>query len=78
MWSLGKVTGTPEVKRVYISSFWDKPFTHAENKELFEKEREDLFKELRGLPRNAAVRKVRSAWHGTFITQPPRCRSTIS
>ena len=23
MWSLGKVTGTPEVKRVYISSFWE-------------------------------------------------------
>jgi hypothetical protein len=58
MWSLGKVTGTPEVKRVFISSFWEKPFTHAENKELFEKEREGLFKELRGLPRTAAIRKV--------------------
>jgi hypothetical protein len=26
MWSLGKVTGTPEVKRVYISSFFDREF----------------------------------------------------
>lgn len=26
MWSLGKVSQTPEVKRVYISSFWDKEF----------------------------------------------------
>ena len=25
MWSLGKCLGTPEVVRVYISSFWDKP-----------------------------------------------------
>ena len=58
MWSLGKVTMTPEVKRVYISSFWDKPWNHGESASLFEKEREDLFKELRGLPRNAATRKV--------------------
>ncbi len=58
MWSLGKVSMTPEVKRVYISSFWEKDFVHPENKLLFEKEREDLFKELRGLPRNAAIRKV--------------------
>jgi hypothetical protein len=58
MWSLGKVMETPEVKRVYISSFWDKQFVHAENKELFEKERDDLFKQLRELPRNAAIRKV--------------------
>jgi len=26
MWSLGKVVNTPEVLRVYISSFWDKPY----------------------------------------------------
>ena len=62
MWSLGKVSVNPEVKRVFISSFWNKPFVHPENKELFEKEREDLFKELRGLPRNAAVRKVRQQY----------------
>lgn len=73
MWSLGKAMQTPEVKRVYISSFWDKPFAdngshvgysvtaHKRDmflQELFEKEREDLFRELRELPRNAAVRKV--------------------
>ena len=28
--------------------------------DLFEKEREDLLKELRDLPRNAAMRKVKS------------------
>jgi hypothetical protein len=26
MWSLGKVTDTPEVKRVFIGTFWDKPY----------------------------------------------------
>ena len=25
MWSLGKCIGTPEVVRVYLGSFWDKP-----------------------------------------------------
>eukprot|EP00041_Stephanoeca_diplocostata_P035330 m.1241529 g.1241529 ORF g.1241529 m.1241529 type:complete len:557 (-) comp24680_c0_seq1:1954-3624(-) len=58
MWSLGKVAGTPEVKRVYISSFWDKPLQEGSNKELFEAEREDLFKELRELPRYSAIRKI--------------------
>ena len=56
--SLGKVAGTPEVKRVYISSFWDKPLQEGSNKELFEAEREDLFKELRELPRYSAIRKI--------------------
>lgn len=58
MWSLGKVTGTPEVKRVYISSFWDKPFQNKDNEALFQAEREDLFRELRELPRYSAVRKI--------------------
>eukprot|EP01147_Barroeca_monosierra_P000064 gene64-3460_t len=58
MWSLGKVCQTPEVKRVYISSFWDRDFQNQENAELFEKERDDLLKELRDLPRNSAMRKI--------------------
>ena len=39
MWSLGKVSGTPEVKRVYISSFWERPFQNTDNATLFEIER---------------------------------------
>jgi hypothetical protein len=31
---------------------------NKENQALFDKEREDLLKELRALPRNAAVRKI--------------------
>jgi hypothetical protein len=30
MWSLGKITQTPEVKRVYISSFWVHEFSVRE------------------------------------------------
>jgi len=60
MWSLGKVVKTPEVIRVYLGSFWDKPLaeTGKSNSDLFSAEQEDLISDLRSLPRNAAVRKV--------------------
>lgn len=28
MWSMGKVFDNPEVVRVYVGSFWDKPLKH--------------------------------------------------
>jgi len=34
MWSLGKVFETPEVCRVYIGSFWDKPPANPETAPL--------------------------------------------
>ncbi|KAL8608656.1 3-hydroxyisobutyryl-CoA hydrolase [Nucella lapillus] len=58
MWSLGKVLSTPEVARVYIGSFWDQPLHFDMNRRLFELEEQDLFKDLQGLPRNAALRKL--------------------
>lgn len=58
MWSLGKVLGTPEVIRVYIGSFWDRPRQYTENQVLFEAEQEDLFADIQRLPRTSAVRKL--------------------
>eukprot|EP00949_MAST-11_sp_MAST-11-sp1_P003616 g3616.t1 len=60
MWSLSRVIKSPESLRVYVSSFWDKPYseTGRSNAELFDKEARDLLEDLRGLPRNAAVRKI--------------------
>ncbi|CAB1331138.1 unnamed protein product, partial [Coregonus sp. 'balchen'] len=58
MWSLGKVINTPEVVRVYLGSFWAKPLQNTENRRLFEAETKDLFKDIQGLPRNAALRKL--------------------
>lgn len=58
MWSLGKVLGTPEVTRVYIGSFWDKPFQNDGNRRLFEAEQEDLFNDMQSLPRTNAVRRL--------------------
>lgn len=58
MWSLGKVLQTPEVARVYLGSFWDKPLHFDYNRKLFELEKQDLFSDLQGLPRNVALRKL--------------------
>ncbi|RKP17681.1 hypothetical protein ROZALSC1DRAFT_30549, partial [Rozella allomycis CSF55] len=58
MWSLGKVIQTPEVVRVYISSFGDYPGQYDDHKSLVEVEHKDLLNDLLGLPRNSATRKI--------------------
>lgn len=58
MWSLGKVVNSPEVVRVYVGSFWDNIKEKSENFPLIMAEHEDLLRDLRDLPRNAAVRKI--------------------
>ncbi|XP_073058896.1 EH domain-containing protein 1-like [Primulina eburnea] len=62
MWSLGKVLNTPEVMRVYIGSFNDKPINEAAagpiGKVLFEKEQEDLLTDLKDIPKKACDRRI--------------------
>ncbi|KAK4386942.1 EH domain-containing protein 1 [Sesamum angolense] len=62
MWSLGKVLNTPEVMRVYIGSFNDKPIREGVSgpmgKELFEKEQEDLLSDLKDIPKKACDRRI--------------------
>ncbi|CAH9082255.1 unnamed protein product [Cuscuta europaea] len=61
MWSLGKVLDTPEVVRVYIGSFNDKPVkegTDHMGKDLFEKEQDDLLEDLIDIPKKACDRKI--------------------
>ncbi|XP_072953588.1 EH domain-containing protein 1-like [Typha angustifolia] len=62
MWSLGKVLNTPEVVRVYIGSFNDKPVNEAAvgplGKELFEREQDDLLSDLKDIPKKACDRRI--------------------
>ncbi|KAH6795792.1 hypothetical protein C2S51_036778 [Perilla frutescens var. frutescens] len=63
MWSLGKVLNTPEVMRVYIGSFNDKPINEAAaagplGKDLFEKEQENLLTDLKDIPKKACDRRI--------------------
>ncbi|KAJ0692129.1 putative EH domain-containing protein [Helianthus annuus] len=62
MWSLGKVLNTPEVTRVYVGSFNDKPVNKESldsmGKELFEKEQDDLLVDLMDIPKKACDRQI--------------------
>merc|ERR1719211_654924 len=58
MWSLGKVFKTPEVLRVFVGSFWDKPYEDEHNAELFDAEALDLIADLKSLPRHRVTRKI--------------------
>ncbi|CAK8565665.1 unnamed protein product [Lathyrus sativus] len=62
MWSLGKVLNVPEVMRVYIGSFNDKPGNNTVNgilgNELFEREQDDLLTDLKDIPKKACDRKI--------------------
>jgi len=58
LWSLGKVLNTPEVLRVYVSSFWDKPYKEQECTKLFDVEKTDLLADLKALPRSASIRRI--------------------
>lgn len=60
MFSLSKCIRTPEVPRVHMGSFMDKPIEEigALNAPLFKAEADDLLNDLRGLPRHSAVRKI--------------------
>ncbi|KAK3242065.1 hypothetical protein CYMTET_48225 [Cymbomonas tetramitiformis] len=76
MWFLGKVFSTPEVKRSYISSFWDEPLKNPELERFMNAERDKLVTDLKGLPLgnqsrkiNEFVRRVRSARVHLLILQ---------
>lgn len=58
LWNVGQILRTPEVARVYISSFWDEPYQYDYHKRLFDEDKENLMQELRSLPTTAIVRKI--------------------
>eukprot|EP00854_Cymbomonas_tetramitiformis_P009485 gene9485-11237_t len=58
MWFLGKVFSTPEVKRSYISSFWDEPLKNPELERFMNAERDKLVTDLKGLPLGNQSRKI--------------------
>ena len=44
MWSLGKALKCPEVAKVYMGSFWDRPYINDGLKEMFETDQDKLMK----------------------------------
>lgn len=75
LWNVGKVLRTPEVTRVYVSSFWDEPYRFKDHQQLFEEDKTAILDELGRLPQTALLRKthtvvarVRRARAHYFIT----------
>jgi len=60
LWNVGKVLRTPEVARVFISSFWDQPYRFRDHQQLFDEDKEAIIQELNSLPRTALLRKIDS------------------
>mmetsp|Transcript_2384 Transcript_2384/g.5661 ORF Transcript_2384/g.5661 Transcript_2384/m.5661 type:complete len:446 (-) Transcript_2384:206-1543(-) len=58
LWNVGKVFQTPEVARVFVSSFWNEPYRFQDHKTLFEEDKAAVVKELQTLPHTALLRKI--------------------
>lgn len=58
-WYMGKVVTTPDVPKVYVSSFWKEPFKvqSEEARSHLEQDKKNLLDELRQVPKTAALRK---------------------
>mmetsp|Transcript_131 Transcript_131/g.194 ORF Transcript_131/g.194 Transcript_131/m.194 type:complete len:457 (-) Transcript_131:190-1560(-) len=58
LWNVGKVLRTPEIAKVFTSSFWTQPYRYEDHKQLFDEDKEAVLKELKELPRTALLRKM--------------------
>jgi len=58
LWNVGKILRTPEVARVFVSSFWDSEYRFEDHKQLFDEDKKAIVEELRGLPRATLLRKT--------------------
>jgi hypothetical protein len=58
LWNVGKVLRTPEVARVYISSFWEQPYRFQDHQQLFDEDKSAVLAELSELPRTSWLRKI--------------------
>ncbi|CAE7675385.1 Ehd1 [Symbiodinium necroappetens] len=58
LWNVGKVFQTPEVARVFVSSFWNEPYRFQDHVTLFEEDKAAVVKELQSLPHTALLRKI--------------------
>lgn len=58
LWNLGQVFQTPEVPRVLMSSFWDRPYQQDHHAHLFDADKQFLLAELQALPDRSITRKI--------------------
>jgi len=72
LWNVGKVLRTPEVTRVYVSSFWDEEYRFKDHKCLFDEDKSAVLDELVRLPQTALLRKAH-----TIVARVRRARAHL-
>jgi len=58
LWNLGQVLRTPEVTRVFVSSFHEQPYKHQDLSSMFNDDKAKILQELASLPRATLLRKA--------------------
>ena len=57
-WALARILKAPEVRRIYVGSFWDQPLQPGFMNELYEKEAHALLADIASVPRNNTTAKL--------------------
>ncbi|CAJ1350239.1 unnamed protein product [Effrenium voratum] len=73
LWNVGKVLRTPEVARVFVSSFWNEEYLYQDHKKLFDQDKDAVLKELRSLPQTSLLRKINN-----FTARVRRVRTHVT
>uniref|UniRef100_A0A7S1S483 Dynamin-type G domain-containing protein n=1 Tax=Alexandrium catenella TaxID=2925 RepID=A0A7S1S483_ALECA len=73
LWNVGKVFRTPEVTRVFVSSFWEEEYRFQDHKQLFDEDKQAVLKELHDLPRTSLLRKINN-----FVGRVRRVRAHLA
>lgn len=58
LWNVGKILQTPEITRVFVSSFWDQPYRYKDHEDLFNEDKGAVLKEIEMLPLTSVSRKI--------------------
>jgi len=72
LWNVGKILQTPEVTRVFISSFWSEPYRFKDHQQLFDEDKKAVLEELHSLPRTSLLRKI-----NTFVTRVRKLKAHV-
>ncbi|KAL1527414.1 hypothetical protein AB1Y20_016082 [Prymnesium parvum] len=57
-WNLARILKAPEVRRIYVGSFWEQPLKPSFMSELFDREAHSLLADLATVPRNNTTAKL--------------------
>jgi len=68
-WALARILKAPEVRRIYVGSFWKEPLQPSYLGELFERESTALLADMSSLPRNNTTAKLNDLVYRTRMVR---------